>query len=590
MNEILSGMRSANVADESRRACNLQEKIACNRVRALQSSVTTLNPPVLPSPANHIWRAHVTHVESAGHFWAISNDTKMLSNLRYIQSCIESAVGRCSAPYMNQKDIRIGQICLALYRDSDGGAFFYRVRVDEIYTNELKVKALIYFVDYGNSEIVKASELRLAPESVLKLPMLAVECMLAEIKAAKSTTGEWDERATQWMKKNAQNSDFLAQIYSVVHGVVRVKLIKLDYVGSINETLIAMGYAIKSEESYLSRQNHELRAIYSREVDDYEGNTSINALCSTLSLSSSGLKSGHGKIQLRGPDSPLLMRFVALTRTGFSKGVRVEPISVNSTALDLEPQSSYDRFLVASFVSLNANGMAVTLRNTTLMPSIPGLMALCLLMFCPTAELRVSRDLTRYIGAVIGLGSDSVSGYPIYPDEDIETEFDIEFHQEDLILINKIRFYMNVILSEGEDLIPTRLADIQKRLRYLVGILLNVERECCKGEAYLNAYRWNQLLPENLLLPDTGCAFTDSEEMVFPLINGVALQSETITNDHRDSLSELKSLEKRLSVKVVAPNSVINKECKMCDVFLKTASDLRCHLSCDTHIQKELRI
>lgn len=49
------------------------------------------------------------------------------------------------------------------------------------------------------------------------------------------------------------------------------------------------------------------------------------------------------QLKLRGPDSPLLMKFSALTRSGSSKPVKMNTSSVNSTALDLEPQNPHDR-------------------------------------------------------------------------------------------------------------------------------------------------------------------------------------------------------------------------------------------------------
>lgn len=50
----------------------------------------------------------------------------------------------------------------------------------------------------------------------------------------------------------------LLQIYSVVHGIMRVKLLDLDEgrLVSVNQVLISMGYAVRCEELYLSKVNH----------------------------------------------------------------------------------------------------------------------------------------------------------------------------------------------------------------------------------------------------------------------------------------------------------------------------------------------
>lgn len=45
------------------------------------------------------------------------------------------------------------------------------------------------------------------------------------------------------------------QIYSVVHGIIRVKLLGMDKgrLMSVNHMLISMGFAVKAEEFYMSK-------------------------------------------------------------------------------------------------------------------------------------------------------------------------------------------------------------------------------------------------------------------------------------------------------------------------------------------------
>lgn len=75
--------------------------------------------------------------------------------------------------------------------------------------------------------------------------------------------------------------------------------------------------------------------------------------------------------------------FVLIYRT-----VRIERDSVNSVALDDDPQDAYQRMMVAAKVTLNPSGNTLLARDTTIMPNIPGFPALMALLFCPTAELR----------------------------------------------------------------------------------------------------------------------------------------------------------------------------------------------------------
>jgi ATP-dependent RNA helicase TDRD9 len=74
--------------------------------------------------------------------------------------------------------------------------------------------------------------------------------------------------------------------------------------------------------------------------------------------------------------------------------VRIERDSVNSVALNDELSGGANevkcssRMLVAGSVGLNSCGQLLTARDTTLMPSMPGLLALVALTFSPSAELR----------------------------------------------------------------------------------------------------------------------------------------------------------------------------------------------------------
>ncbi|XP_071517093.1 ATP-dependent RNA helicase TDRD9 [Panulirus ornatus] len=370
-----------------------EQTLSSTRLRATQPSFCRLKPPILPAPTNHTWRVHVTYVKSAGNFWVVSNEKSAIANLLYIQSSIDQAIMNDQAPLMAQKHIIPGNVCLAKYTDIDGMQAYYRARIEEVYDchNEA-VKAMVFFVDFGNNEVVNTLELRCLPKSIVDMNMLAVECMLAELKpASKSADGTWGSDATAWFQGYTLNKDFTAQIYSVVHGIIRVKLLEMDKgrLISVNAMLISMDFAVKAEEFYLSKQNHELRAIYSSEVEEASAKANIASAFSSLSFNfPSRRSSASGRALLRGPDSPLRMRFVALSRAGGFKSVRIASSSVNSTLLDLEPQNPHDRLLVASSVTLDASESCVTLNNTTLMPSIPGMLPLCLLLFCPIAEMR----------------------------------------------------------------------------------------------------------------------------------------------------------------------------------------------------------
>jgi ATP-dependent RNA helicase TDRD9 len=76
-------------------------------------------------------------------------------------------------------------------------------------------------------------------------------------------------------------------------------------------------------------------------------------------------------------------------------------------------------------VSSSPDGNRVKVRQTTLLPAMPGLSSILSLIFAPRVEFRANSNRTRLTGALCGLGKkeDSTS---IYPDHDMELEFDTE--------------------------------------------------------------------------------------------------------------------------------------------------------------------
>lgn len=139
-----------------------------------------------------------------------------------------------------------------------------------------------------------------------------------------------------------------------------------------------------------------------------------------------------GYIDLRGPHSPLEVNYFALTNSALRKRVRIERDSINYVTLDDDPGNPTNRLLVAADVSLNECGTTMILRQTCLMPKIPGLSTICSLLFAPTIELRKNEKGTMFTGALCGLGFDTETGASIYKDNDIECAFDVVVDHKDM--------------------------------------------------------------------------------------------------------------------------------------------------------------
>lgn len=76
------------------------------------------------------------------------------------------------------------------------------------------------------------------------------------------------------------------------------------------------------------------------------------------------------------------------------------------------------------------DGSGLKLRNTTLMPNIPGLTELITLIFCPTAELFCDANRDRYVGMLCGLGH--VDGNSIFPEHDMFININANITNDDL--------------------------------------------------------------------------------------------------------------------------------------------------------------
>uniref|UniRef100_A0A670IA43 ATP-dependent RNA helicase TDRD9 n=1 Tax=Podarcis muralis TaxID=64176 RepID=A0A670IA43_PODMU len=118
------------------------------------------------------------------------------------------------------------------------------------------------------------------------------------------------------------------------------------------------------------------------------------------------------------------------------QAVLVEKESVNSVVVVDAPEDSFQQMLVAASVTVNATGSTMLLRETSLMPHIPGLPALLAMLFAPVIDLRVDESRNRYIGVLCGLGWNYSLGVPILSDHDMEFMFDVKIDADDITQVN----------------------------------------------------------------------------------------------------------------------------------------------------------
>ncbi|KAJ4435831.1 hypothetical protein ANN_18450 [Periplaneta americana] len=318
---------------------------------------STINPN-LPSIDVSYIQLQTSHVIDPGHFWAQNADVgsaqQQLWLFKYLNENPEKLKELTDPP-------QVGKIYAAPYTEG-AQTNYYRARIESIHPkkNKENVVQVSLFIDYGNMEAVKPSELRdFEPDEegkceILDLPPQAFECILSEIQPSliSNPRGLWTDEAYCEFNRLVHNKTLYGKVYSVVSGIVSLELIKQNHNDNrqinINHWLIEKGYAQRADESYLSKVNHDLRQLQSEmepearrvheELQLYETEFGREADPEPPSK-----KDCRAQVTLRGPNSPLEMKLYNLTRVGVSRSVMIEWNSVNSVLLDSEPQDPHDR-------------------------------------------------------------------------------------------------------------------------------------------------------------------------------------------------------------------------------------------------------
>ncbi|XP_049467979.1 ATP-dependent RNA helicase TDRD9 isoform X4 [Panthera uncia] len=450
----------------------------------------------------------VTEVVEVGHFWGYRVDERTSKILRKLTAEI-NRLKLVPLPTHPHPDL----VCLAPFTDFDQESYF-RAQILYVSGNSAEV----FFVDYGNRSHVDLDLLMEIPCQLLELPFQALELKIRGMRpSAKSLVcGEhWSREAGRRFASLVTGRALLVRVFSVVHGVLHVDVYRCagaqDAV-SVRDVLIREGYAELAEEPYESRQSHEaLKGLFSKSVEDIADMSMPSPVKDDKkylirilleSFSSNKLGAPNCKAMLHGPFNPYELKCHSLTRISKFRCVWIEKESINSVIISDAPEDLHQRMLVAASLSVNATGSTMLLRETSLMPHIPGLPALLSVLFAPAMELRVDRDGKNYTGVLCGLGWNPTTGAPILPEHDIELAFDVQFNVEDIIEINILRAAVNKLVCDGPNgskfLGPERIAQLQDSARQkLLGLFCQSKpRQRIVPTWHEKPYEWNQVDPK----------------------------------------------------------------------------------------------
>lgn len=590
-----SQLQALEAAQESQRQVN---KLKTNRMEVSMDQLGQPKHVALPAADQQWTDLKVTEVVDGNRFWAIYSGQEVQRQLVQMMKLINKE------DLAHLKDLqqrpRVGQYLLAPFYDTSG-EYFYRARVEKVFEDRPPLVE-VFFMDYGNVSVVPVSRLKEITGKHLQLPFQAIQCVLANIKpSSKLPKNQWHPKAREWLTSAILEEDILAKIYSIVSGVLHVEVYQCAVMGQevdpplfINQQMVDKGLADSCEESYISKMSHIQR----------EEETTCPSLdpgwmdASMLSDPQNPLKNLKikGRVRLHGPSSPYEVTFCSMTRVGGLRTVRVERESVNSVALCTEQQENYEKMMIAAHIRINNAGNVLLVRDSTIMPSIRGLPALCSMLFAPTMELRRDKKKSRLTGALCGLGWDPFTKQSVLPDHDIEVTFDSNVTLQDIKEINGVRIGINLALA-SQDQVSSQyggVRSIQKQARTKLLSLINKRRDAVEPVDFRRPYQWN-LIPEEDVLDPTITTFPEHnfpplyqyhKSVVLEKRNGV--NGESVDEQIRIKLEQLEELHQKAS-RSTAPfeKSVM---CFLCESVFYSPRDLLYHLDAPRHRNEEERL
>ncbi|TNN84201.1 putative ATP-dependent RNA helicase TDRD9 [Liparis tanakae] len=429
----------------------------------------TFDPDKLPP--NPLFVVNITEVVDVGHFWGFRADEASLTKQRRLTAEINSCT-LCPVTVSLYPNL----LCLAPYSEANEQDMYYRAKILHMRGNTVEV----FFLDFGNTAVVASSSLRELPPDIQSHPFQAQEFQVIGMQpSAKSIIlgNQWSSQARERFVTLVKSRSLIVSLYSILHGVNRVQL--LIHTDTSTNVVDIM-------------QNHE--ALMSLYKDMEEGTYVPNSASS--SWKDPFLPTPQAL--LHGPHSPYKMSFHSLNHKTLYKSVNIERISINSLALNENPQNKHQKMLVAGTVSVNASGTCILLKDTSIMPDIPGLPALLTMLFTPVMELRTNEERTCYTGALCGLGCNAQTKEGT---RDIELTFDVKFDVEDITEINALRVAINRLVCEGPNgtmhLGPDRIRQLQDDCRDGITRLFTKSppREAVTPVFYEKTDKWNQVDP-----------------------------------------------------------------------------------------------
>lgn len=547
----------------------------------------------LPSINTDLIQIVISNVIDTGHFWCQNID-------RYTQDILQKinlSINRTPLKNVDPKTLNIDKVYVAKYSVDKQ---YYRVKIQTMLSKD---KAQVLFIDYGNIEAVAKKDLCYLPQQksdddkqsdlgVLQVSPLAFECVLCEIQPSKvlNPRGIWSEHVNQNFNKQTEGKILYGKVYSIVDNVVHLELFKQKPTRnynpeSINHWLLQQGCADVAEESFLSKENHERRLKVQKAANplDEAARQAVESIKSYSDFEApmDDVKKFMTQVNLKGPISPLEMKLYGVLVNGANKNIDIEPQSVNSVLLDTEPQDPHTRMVVAASVNQAPVSNRLILRQTSIMPNIPGFPFLMALIFCPEMKPDVNDNGTQVTSILCGMGCQNRTKQPYFPAHDLVLTLDVEINEDVINTVNEIRYMMNVTLKNLNEMYEKdekfRLEGNQRSLKKLLFQLLRLKLKSVTPIFKANCDSWKtthdlEILKSQLQVDDA----------IWPLHWFIKMEEPNSKNFLiKKNIEDLKAMARQLI-------PVELTKCELCQVELTNLTNIRKHLIDKNHKEKEV--
>ncbi|XP_023203167.1 tudor domain-containing protein 6 isoform X2 [Xiphophorus maculatus] len=198
-----------------------------------QQSVEEIPAEDLVINSSHL--AVVHHVSSPSEFWIQTENYR--KDLEELLDAMYHLYQDSANTHMLINP-SLGLYCAAQAQDGE----FYRATVTEVGETQIKV----FFVDYGNTEVVDGSKIRILPAECRKMPQLGLKCSLAGVRPK---DGRWSQNALEYFIKTVTDTELIVRVKGRYSDSYVVQLInpEAQTEQDVNTQMCTNGFAERTE-------------------------------------------------------------------------------------------------------------------------------------------------------------------------------------------------------------------------------------------------------------------------------------------------------------------------------------------------------